>query len=111
MSKINLKDVFNIVASIKNPKQAIDMMLSKMPGSQSQMLRELMNSKSPQQAITEMAKQGKINIQQLNEAKNYYSLAKKFGVKINIPDEVWTQAEQAITSNSLNTGPNQGFRF
>ena len=111
MSKINLKEVFNIVASIKNPKQAIDMMLSKMPGNQSQMLRELMNNKSPQQAITEMARQGKINIQQLNEAKNYYSLAKKFGVKINIPDEVWTQAEQAINSNSLNTGPNQGFRF
>ena len=111
MGKINLKNVFNIVSSIKNPQQAIDMMLSKMPNNQSQMLRELMNSKSPQQALTEMAQQGKINIQQLNEAKNYYNLAKKFGIKINIPNEVWTQAEQAINSNSINAGPSTGFRF
>ena len=46
------------------------------------------------------------------EAKNYYNLAKKFGIKIKIPNEVWQQAESAIKSNTHNNPrSNGGFRF
>lgn len=107
-----LNKIFSIVKSIANPKQAIDLMLSKIPKSDADMIREMMNHKSPQQAITEMAQQGKINSQQLQAAKNYYNLAKKFGIKIKIPDEVWTQAESAIKSNNPNhPRSSSSFRF
>lgn len=110
---MNLKKAISFISTITNPKQAIDLMLSKLPESDANMFREMMNSKSPQQAITEMAQQGKINLKQLQEAKNYYNLAKKFGVKIKIPNDVWTQAESAIKSNNQNNNPrsNNGFRF
>lgn len=110
---MNLKKIFSVVGTIANPKQAIDVMLSKLPQNEANMFREMMNSKSPQQAITEMAQQGKINLQQLQDAKNYYNLAKKFGIKIKIPNEVWAQAESAIKSNNHNNprSNNDGFRF
>lgn len=104
--------IMSIVKTITNPKQAIELMLSKLPNEQSKMLKEMINSKSPQQAISEMAQQGKINLQQLQEAKNYYNLAKKFGIKVRIPDEVWIQAESAIKSNNQNNPrSNNNFRF
>ena len=107
-----ISQIMNVVKMLSSPKQAIDLMLSKMPNDQAQILREMMNSKSPQQAISEMAKQGKITLNQLEEAKNYYNLAKKFGIKIKIPNEVWQQAESAIKSNTHNNPrSNGGFRF
>lgn len=110
MSLIN--QIMNAVRMLSNPKQAIDLMLSKMPKEQANILREMMNSKSPQQAISEMAQQGRININQLEEAKNYYNLARKFGIKIKIPNEVWQEAESAIKSNNQNNPrSNGGFRF
>lgn len=110
MSQIN--KILSVLKSVTNPKQAIDLMLSKMPNEQSQLFKEMMNSKSPEQAIKEMSQQGKISLQQLNEARNYYNLVKKFGIKVKIPDEVWVQAESAIKSNNLNNPrSNSNFRF
>ena len=108
---INIKSMLNILNGITNPKQAIDMMLNNMPQDKANMLRELMNSgKSPKQAIIESAKSGQINLDQLNQAKNMYSMARKLGYrKMNVPNSIWEEAESLIKNGSSNNNNSGGY--
>ena len=101
----NISKILEVLNTISNPKQAIDMMLSKLPPQQSNMLRGMMNSgKDPKQAILESAKSGQINIEQLNQAKQMYSMIRKFGYrKMSVPDSIWNEAEQLIKQGSNNS--------
>ena len=101
----NIKNVMNLLGTISNPNQAINMLLSKIPNQQAQMLRNMMNSgKSPKEAIIESAKNGSINLEQLNQAKSMFNMVRKLGYrKMNIPNEIWEEAEQLIKQGNCNS--------
>ena len=106
----NFNKILNVLNGIANPKQAIDMMLNKMPPQTANMLRGMMNSGvDPKQAIIESAKNGQINIEQLNQAKSMYNMARKFGYrKFSVPDSLWNEAEELIKKGSNGGGFNPG---
>lgn len=97
---MDMNKIMAMVGSISNPQQAIDMLLNRLPQQSSELIKNMMHSgKKPQQAITEFARSGQINIDQLRQAKNYYNLAKSIGIKISVPDNVWKEAEELIISS------------
>ncbi len=104
----NINKVLNLLNGITNPKQAINMMLDKMPQDKANMLRSMMNSgKSPKDAILESARSGQINLDQLNQAKTMYQTVRKLGFrKFNVPDSIWSEAE-----NLIKQGNNSGGNF
>lgn len=104
----NINKVLNLLNGITNPKQAINMMLDKMPQDKANMLRSMMNSgKSPKDAILESARTGQINLEQLNQAKTMYQTVRKFGFrKFSVPDSIWNEAEQLIKQGN---NPGTGF--
>lgn len=60
----------------------------------------------PAQAIRQFAKEGKINAQQLDELQQIYGAARKMGLRrFNVPDSVWTEAREAMSSGDV--GPKQ----
>lgn len=100
--KFNIANVVKIANTITNPKEAVNVMLDKMektnPG-KAKMLRSLYASgKNPNIVLRESAEKGEITMEQLNELKSYYTMAKKLGLKVNIPNNVWKEAENAIKS-------------
>ena len=107
---LNMSKILGFLNGITNPKQAVDMMLSKMPQQQANMLRGMMNSgKDPKEAILESAKSGQINLEQLNQAKQMYSMARKFGYrKMSVPNSVWQEAEQLIKQGTNGSNNNIG---
>lgn len=109
--KFDLGNLVKMANTFSNPKQAINMLLAKMEKtnpSKAKMLKTMYNSgKSPATAIRESAKNGEINIEQLEQLKNFYYMGKKLGLKINVPKSVWVEAENAIKNakpknNSIN---------
>ena len=110
---MNFKSILNVLNGIANPKQAIDMMLNKMPPQTANMLRGMMNSGvDPKQAILNSARSGQINIEQLNQAKSMYQMARKFGYrKFSVPNGIWDEAEQLIKKGGNNYNPTGYTRF
>ena len=109
----NMNKILNMLNAITDPKQAVNMMLSKMPQQQANMLRGMMNSgKDPKEAILESARSGQINLEQLNQAKQMYSMARKFGYrKMSVPNNVWQEAESLIKQASSNNNMGGYTRF
>ena len=102
----NISKVLGLLNGISNPKQAINMMLNKMPQDKANMLRNMMNSgKDPKQAILDSARNGQINLDQLNQAKTMFQTVRKLGFrKFNVPDSLWSEAEDTralITQNTI----------
>lgn len=102
LSKLNIKKLLNIANSVSNPKQGITMLLDEMakknPEKAKQLKFMISSGKNPEQAIMEFAQKGEINLDQLRELKQGYSLASKFGLKHKVPQTVWDKAEKAIKS-------------
>lgn len=80
-------------------------MLSKLPPDKANMLRVMMNNnEDPMKVLGDAARKGEITLQNLNEMREIYQMARKFGIrKITITDEQFNQLEHIIKSNSSNT--------
>lgn len=73
-----------------------------MPPDKANMLRVMMNNnEDPMKVLSESARKGEITLQNLNEMREIYQTARKFGIrKITITDEQFNQLEQIIRSSS-----------
>ena len=60
----------------------------------------MMNSGTkPQDALVKFTKEGKITSDQLSQLKQYYTMAKKMGLKLNIPKAAFDEADKIIKQN------------
>ena len=108
---VNFNQIMSLIGSMTNPKQAINFMLSKLPPQTASYIKELMKSKSPQQAILQSAKEGKISLEQFNTAKGLYTMAKKVGLKIDIPADTWNEAESLLKQSQSSSNISDFKRF
>lgn len=109
----NLGTILKMSSAIKNPGQAINValgFLSKKNPKLADNIKMMINSgKNPSVAIKEFAQKGEINVNQLNELKGLYKQLNKMGLKQQVPDSVWLEAENSIRSNNNNTNFSGGF--
>jgi hypothetical protein len=68
--------------------------------------RMIKNGEDPAKVLIPLAKSKKIDLQKLSQIKNYYNIARKFGLKHQVPNEIWIQAEQAIRTGMKNKNTN-----
>lgn len=96
-----IKKVLSVITS---PKQAINMMLEKLPQDKAEMLKTAINSNNFKGALEEGIKSGAINKQNFNKAKSMYNKARKFGlIKQKISDDEWNKFEKLIPNQSSNS--------
>lgn len=107
--KFDITNLVKMANAMTDPKQAINLLLEKMEKTnpeKAKMLKSMYSSgKNPAVVIKESAEKGEISLKQLDDLKNYYALGRKFGLKMNIPKNVWIEAENAIK----NAKPNNTF--
>lgn len=114
----NIGKIVQMANMIKNPQQAINLLLDKFSKNNPQManmIKQAINSgKNPKTVIMEQAKSGNITLDNLNQLKQYYGMAQKLGLAKKVPNNVWVEAENAIKSgiNGSNgqtvVSPNKG---
>lgn len=104
--KFNISKLIKIANSVVNPKQGAQMLLQEMakksPDKANAISAMMSNGKNPTEAIQEFASKGDVTIDQLNQLKSMYGMARKFGLKHNVPESVWKDAEKAIKNKSNN---------
>lgn len=109
----NLGNIVQMANAIRNPKQAINMLLNKFGEKNPQVansIRSAINSgKNPKEFIMEQARSGNITLENLNQLKGYYNMAQKLGLYKKIPNSVWAEAESAIKNGTApqNTASNK----
>ena len=98
-------NILKLFGNIGSPNQLKETLLSKLPPEQREMIKGMMASgKDPREALMESAKSGKINLQELNQARGMFKTMKMFGIRnIQIPAETWDEAEKIIRSSARNT--------
>lgn len=109
LPKVSIDKLIKVANGLTNPKQAIDVLLSAMdkknPGAANTIRKMMRSGKNPAEALKESAAQGTINLEQLKELKATYKIARNMGLKMNVPNNVWNEAEAAIRSiNSTDNG-------
>lgn len=100
----SISKIIGIANAIKNPQQAINMLLDKFGQKSPEMtntIRQAINSgKNPKQFIMEQARSGNITLENLNQLKQYYRFAQKLGLAKKVPNNVWQDAENAIRNGA-----------
>lgn len=95
--------VISLAKGITSPKQAVfsalQLMEKKNPQQARLLAKVVASGKSPTEAIAEFARNGELNLQQLDTLKGAYNKARGVGLKLNVPEEVWSEARQIISSN------------
>lgn len=104
----NISKIVGMANAIKNPQQAINMLLNKFGQNNPEMantIRQAINSKkNPKQFIMEQARSGNITLENLNQLKQYYNMAQKIGLAKKVPNNIWQEAENAIRNGNNGGG-------
>ena len=113
-----ISKLVKIANSIKNPQQAIPMLLGqikqKNPTLANNLSQIISSGKNPSEFLKEQASQGTITMENLNDIKEAYNLAQKFGLTHKIPNQTWNELENSIKQgnnkqNSFNINNFKGF--
>lgn len=113
MGGINLSKLVALMNGIKNPKEglnmAVNMLMKKNPQMGNLVQMAINSGKNPKDFITESARNGQININQLKQLKQLYGMASTMNLSHKVPDSVWQEAENAIKLGSqiTNNSPTQ----
>lgn len=113
--KFDFKKAIEYANSFRNSKQAINMLLNKFAekypekGKQLKMLYS--QNKNPAEIIRQSAKNGEITLDELNKIKSTYSMARKLGLNIKVPESVWDEAETAIKVKNTDIEKDNFFGF
>lgn len=95
VSEIN--KVWDIAKGIKSVKDAGEKALLELEKRSPQKARFLCkmiySGKNPEEVLRESVKSGEISRDQVSWLKEKYSLLKKFGLKLSIPDSIWGEVE------------------
>lgn len=100
----NLMSMVKMANAIKNPNEAINLLLNKFGEKHPEVANNVRNAirtgKDPAKFIMEQANKGVITLDNLQQLKKYYGMAQKFGLTKKVPDNIWVQAENAIKNSS-----------
>lgn len=96
----NWGKIISCINAFTSPKQAINYLLDNIGNKDpklAQALKQMINeNKNPTEVLAQLSSTGQITLQQLAQIKQYYNLARRMGMKQQIPNEEWQKAEQAI---------------
>jgi hypothetical protein len=103
MNLNNLSDVYKQLqglSSVKDVgKKALLELEKKDPATARMLCSMIYGKQSPAQALKQFAQSGRINIKQIDKIHTAYNMLKKLGLKLNVPDSMWLEAEQVISGN------------
>ena len=103
MNLNNLSDLYKQFKGLRNMKevgkQALIELEKKDPTTARMLCSMIYGNKSPSEAMKEFAQSGKINVKHLDKIHAAYNTLKRLGLKINVPDSAWLEAEQVVSGN------------
>jgi hypothetical protein len=107
----NWNKLVNIANGLTSPKQTINMLLNqiaKKDKTKAEILRKMINDgRNASDVLVEISSKGEISLDQLSEIKKIYNVLRKLGLKQQIPNEIWINAEQAIRKGISNKKVNK----
>lgn len=81
---------------------ALNLLAKKSPQTAAMIADMIKRGEDPSDALRRFASEGKINPKQLGELRQTYNMARKMGFKkFSVPDNVWDEAERAMTANNV----------
>lgn len=105
----NWNEIISSINALTSPKAGqnfiLNLMSKKNPNLANACKQMINEGKNPSEVLTQYAASGKITLQQLAQIKNYYNLARRMGMKQQIPNEEWQKAEQAIRAGMQRRNP------
>lgn len=97
---LDWRSIMKIVGSLGSPKQAVTFLFDKLAGKDAKLAASLkqmyLSGEDPAKVLSQYASEGKITLTQLKKVKECYQIARKLGMKQQIPQSEWVKAEQAI---------------
>lgn len=107
-SKDKIMQAVEFANKIKNPNEAISMLLTKMsknnPDTAKKISTMIKSGENPINAIQKFASDGSFSIEELNKIKKFYAIGKKFGLKnFDVSDNDWKKVENAIKTSKKST--------
>ena len=100
------RNIVNTINAVGSPKQAINLLLKegeKKDPNLANALRQIINSgEDPAKVLRQLSSEGKISLKNLAQIKNYYDIARRMGMKQQIPNSEWQAAEKAIRDGTKN---------
>lgn len=101
---LNWKNIMKTIGAFSSPRQAVSFLFDKIAGKDAQLAASLKrmytSGEDATKVLEDLTSQEKITLTQFKKVRECYSIARKLGMKQQIPEALWQKAEKIVKDHT-----------